>query len=164
MTDTQMKYENDPRLDIELLKKDILMVNDICKKLDTTIEKLEELTVSMTKILSLHEQRLEYHEKRNEELDKLIELRRNELLSDIKELHSRVTTVNRELTTQLESTKQEITKEIKLLKDCITTQHNNSSHVLEQIQRWKWMILGGTIAIAWLISNVNLSVLSRIFK
>lgn len=155
---------NDVRLDVELIKKDILVVNDICRKLDITIEKLEELTVSMTKILSLHEQKLEYHEKRNNELDKLIELRRAELLADIKELHSRVTTVNRELTSQIEQTEQKITGEIKSLRDCISENHSNFSDVIKQIHRWKWMIIGGFVAIVWLISNVNLTAMSKLFK
>ena len=155
---------NGVKLDVELIKKDILVVNDICRKLDTTIEKLEELTVSMTKILSLHEQKLEYQEKRGQELDKLIELRRTELLADIKELHSRVTTVNRELTTQIEHTEQKITEEIKSLKSCITENHGKSSEIINQIHRWKWTIMGGFIAIVWIISNVNLSAVSKLFK
>lgn len=155
---------NGVKLDVELIKKDILVVNDICRKLDTTIEKLEELTVSMTKILSLHEQKLEYQEKRGQELDKLIELRRTELLADIKELHSRVTTVNRELTTQIEQTEQKITEEIKSLKNCITENHGKSSDLFQQVHRWKWSIVGGFIAIVWIISNVNLSAVSKLFK
>lgn len=150
--------------EVELLKKDINLINDIFKKLDTTIEKLEELTVSMTKILSLHEQKLEYQEKKDQELDRLIELRRTELLSDIKELHSRVTTINRELTAQIEHTETKITDEIKALKQLMTQEHNKSVSIIDQIQRWKWMILGGSAAVMWLISSVNFATLSKLFK
>lgn len=150
--------------EVELLKKDITLINDVFRKLDTTIEKLEELTASMTKILSLHEQKLEYHERKDQDLDRLIELRRTELLNDIKELHSRVTTVNRELTTQIEHTETKITSEIKALKEHITQEHKQASNVVEQIQRWKWMILGGSAAVMWLISSVNFAALSKLFK
>lgn len=164
LEESTMKAEQEVRLDIELMKKDIHLVNDICRKLDTTIEKLEELTVSMTKILSLHEQRLEFHEKRNQDLDKLIELRRTELLADIKELHSRVTTVNRELTTQIEHTEREITNEIKSLREFITTHQAKSSGLLTQIQNWRWMIIGAMIAVTWIVSNINLGAVSKLFK
>jgi len=159
-----VKRKSNVNTEVELLKKDITLINDVFRKLDATIEKLEELTVSMTKILSLHEQKLEYHERKDQELDRLIELRRTELLTDIKELHSRVTTVNRELTIQIENTETKITNEIKALKQHITQEHNKSSNVVEQIQRWKWMILGGSAAVMWLISSVNFATLSKIFN
>lgn len=159
-----VKRKTSVNTEVELLKKDITLINDVFKKLDTTIEKLEELTASMTKILSLHEQKLEYHERKDQDLDRLIELRRTELLNDIKELHSRVTTVNRELTTQIEHTETKITSEIKALKEHITQEHKQASNVVEQIQRWKWMILGGSAAVMWLISSVNFAALSKLFK
>lgn len=159
-----VKRKTSVNTEVELLKKDITLINDVFRKLDTTIEKLEELTASMTKILSLHEQKLEYHERKDQDLDRLIELRRTELLNDIKELHSRVTTVNRELTTQIEHTETKITSEIKALKDHITQEHKQASNVVEQIQRWKWMILGGSAAVMWLISSVNFAALSKLFK
>ena len=159
-----VKRKTSVNTEVELLKKDITLINDVFRKLDTTIEKLEELTASMTKILSLHEQKLEYHERKDQDLDRLIELRRSELLDDIKQLHSRVTTVNRELTTQIEHTESKITNEIKALKDHITQEHKQASNVVEQIQRWKWMILGGSAAVMWLISSVNFAALSKLFK
>lgn len=159
-----VKRKTSVNTEVELLKKDITLINDVFRKLDTTIEKLEELTASMTKILSLHEQKLEYHERKDQDLDRLIELRRTELLNDIKELHSRVTTVNRELTTQIEHTETKITSEIKALKEHITQEHKQASNVVEQIQRWKWMILGGSAAVMWLISSVNFAALSKLFK
>ena len=159
-----VKRKTSVNTEVELLKKDITLINDVFRKLDTTIEKLEELTASMTKILSLHEQKLEYHERKDQDLDRLIELRRSELLDDIKQLHSRVTTVNRELTTQIEHTETKITSEIKALKEHITQEHKQASNVVEQIQRWKWMILGGSAAVMWLISSVNFAALSKLFK
>lgn len=150
--------------EVELIKRDVELSREVINKIDNAIDKLEELTASITKILSLHEQKLNYQEKKDEELNKLIEIRRNELTIDIKELHSRVTTVNRELTTQIEHTENKITNEIKSLKDHITQEHKQASNVVEQIQRWKWMILGGSAAVMWLISSVNFAALSKLFK
>jgi DNA repair exonuclease SbcCD ATPase subunit len=156
--------KNNVDTDIQLIKKDVILMSDIFKKFETTIEKLEELTTSMTKILSLHEQKLEYQEKKDAELDRLIETRRTELMSEVKELHSRITTVNRELTTQIESTEHKITEEIKSLKKYIEDENTKSEKILSQIQRWRWMILGGSAAVVWLISSVNFATLSKFFK
>lgn len=152
------------KLELGLIKKDITSVNDVCKKLDITIDKLQELTASITKMLSLHEQRLEYQEKKDAELDKLIELRRTELLTDIKDLHSRITTVNRELTAQIEHTENKITQEIKSLRDCITENQNKSDTTIEKIQQWKWGIVGGLAALVWLVSNIDFAAVGKLFK
>ena len=141
-----VRRKTDVNTDVELIKKDISLITDIFKKLDTTIEKLE------------------YQERKDQELDKLIEQRRTELQSDIKELHSRITTVNRELLVKIEHTEQKITNEIKDLKEHITNEHKKQSNLVEQIQRWKWMILGGSAAVMWLISSVNFATLSKFFK
>jgi hypothetical protein len=34
---------------------------------------------------------------------------------------------------------------------------------LKKISQWKWMIAGGVVVLAWLISNVNMTVLAKLF-
>jgi hypothetical protein len=34
---------------------------------------------------------------------------------------------------------------------------------LKKIIQWKWMIAGGVVVLAWLISNANMSVLVKLF-
>ena len=70
---------SDMRLDLGLLKKDVASINGIFNKLDDTIDKLQELTMTMTRMISVHEHRLELQEKADDDLNKLIELRRTEL-------------------------------------------------------------------------------------
>ena len=81
---------------------------------------------------------------------------------DIKELHSRVTTTTREITDHIDN-------KIDALARSDAEQHNTMSKKIDAIndrvdllERWKWMIVGGAIAIGYLLSHVNL--LDRILK
>jgi putative NADH-flavin reductase len=81
---------------------------------------------------------------------------------DIKELHSRVTTTTREITDHIDH-------KIDALAKSDADQHTSMSKKIDAIndrvdllERWKWMIVGGAIAVGYLISHINL--LDKFFK
>jgi len=41
---------------------------------------------------------------------------------------------------------------------------NRLSNTLQEIDRYKWMILGGAIALGWLFGNINLGALGTLIK
>ena len=75
--------------------------------------------------------------------------------SDLKELHSRITTNTRELR------EHQIAAENKMLNEmrAIRTQLDSRVAVLE---KWRWIIVGGSIIVGLLISNPD-SLLFKIF-
>ena len=48
------KTVNEVKLDVGLLKKDVILVNDIGRKLDLTIDKIQELNMTVNKMLARH--------------------------------------------------------------------------------------------------------------
>ena len=85
----------------------------------------------------------------------LLESRRKEWDNDLKELHSRITTNSRELR------EHQIMSENKMLNELrnIRQQLDNRVAVLE---KWRWIIVGGSIIIGLMISNPN-SMLMQFF-
>ena len=71
---------------VGLLEKDIQQTNQVYEKLSESIEKIQQMNDTMIRMITIHEQRHEHHAKAEENLK-----------DDIKELHSRITTVSREL-------------------------------------------------------------------
>ena len=159
------------RLNVGLMKKDILIVNEVYRKLDITIDKMQDLTAAISKMLTMHENRLEYHEKKDDELDRMIENRRTELLSDIKELQLRTD----ELSDRVNDLERVITKEIQALRECILsikapanlekdTEKKTLKDRLAAVEKWQWMAMGLIGGLTWIISNVNLSAIGNLFK
>jgi hypothetical protein len=108
--------------------------------------------------LAVHEERLNKQDDIDEELFTLVEKRKQELQSDIKDLHSRITTVSRELSDDINETEQRImtamtygTSEIKkCITDetkAITKQQAELENRVTELERWKWLIMGGSIAL-----------------
>lgn len=134
------------KIDVEVLKEKVENITQLCGKMDQVIEKL-----------------VDNHDRMVNQIYNDMEKRKQDTVADIKELHSRITTVDRNLTDKLELTERRIMDEIKSLRATIDAHNKKEDDDLKKIFQWKWMVAGGVIVIAWLISNVNLTVLAKLF-
>lgn len=145
--------EIDNRLEIELLKKDVSVVTALLGKFDTTIEKMQEIATSLSRMVSLQEQRIETQEEVTREVQSVLEMRRLEHNADIKDLHSRITTVNRELTEKIVDTENKILEELKALREEIKKEKTSFTDRVSKIETWKWMVMGAVAFGGWLIGQ-----------
>jgi chromosome segregation ATPase len=158
---SEEKNISELKLEVGLLKKDNAQLVIITNKLSDTIEKIQELNGNLLRMLALHDQKHENHVKTE-----------NELKEDIKELHSRITTVNRELYDRVASTEKHLGEKIDSLRNELNSHRENDMeqngitlpNVLKEIDKYKWMIFGAAVSIGWIIGNVNLGVLGTLFK
>ena len=88
---------------------------------------------------------------------------KEQTVSDIKELHSRITTTDRNLSDKIELTERRIMDEIKSLRDHITEHNQKEDDDLKSLMQWKWMVAGGVVVVAWIISNIKLDYLAKLF-
>ena len=135
------------KVDVEVLKNQILTITQLCGKMDSVIEKL-----------------VDNHDRMVNQIYNDMEKRKNDTNTDIKELHSRITTISREVSDKVELTERRIMEEIKSLRDDIAEQNKKKENELQKIIQWIWMVGGGMVVLAWVISNVNLAALSKIFN
>ena len=150
---------------VGLLEKDIQQTNQVYDKLSESIEKIQQMNDTMIRMITIHEQRHEHHVKAEEDLKNDIKELHSE---DIKELHSRITTVSRELHDRIDQVERHITERlddlrIELIKHA-KNDPNRLSNTLQEIDKYKWMILGGAIALGWLFGNINLGALGTLIK
>ena len=145
---TRNKMDGEVALKVEVgvLKEKVNTLTDLCEKMDRVIEKLADNNINMTNQI--------YND-----MDK----RKQETAGDIKELHSRITTVDRNLSDKIELTERRIMDEIKALRDHITEHNKKEDEDLNSILRWKWMVAGGVVVLAWIISNIKLEYLVKLF-
>lgn len=135
------------KVDVEVLKNQILTLTQLCGKMDSVIEKL-----------------VDNHDRMVNQIYTDMEKRKADTNNDIKELHSRITTISREVSDKVELTERRIMDEIKSLRDDIAEHNRKEDDDLRKILQWKWMVAGGVIVMAWVISNVNLAALSKVFN
>jgi dynactin complex subunit len=134
------------KTDIALLKKDAKTGEQIHQRLEVAIEKLSDCAISLKGMLAQQETKLQRAEQTDEDIFITLESRRKEWDNDLKELHSRITTNTRELR------EHQIQSENKLLNEirAVRTQLSERVGVLE---KWRWVIIGGSIIIGLMMSN-----------
>ena len=143
MSDTTVEL----KVDVEVLKNQVLTITQLCGKMDSVIEKL-----------------VDNHDRMVNQIYNDMEKRKADTNADIKELHSRITTISREVADKVELTERRIMDEIKSLREDIAEHNKKEDDDLKAIKQWKWMVVGGVIVLAWLISNLNLAALSKVFN
>jgi peptidoglycan hydrolase CwlO-like protein len=140
-----MADNTDIRVQLASLTKDIENVNSIQEKLDTAIDKLTEVSSHIKSMLAVHEEKIN----RQEQLDDII-------FDKIKDRAEEIDTVYRELKKDIEMTEKRLLCEIKALRNDIGSRVN-------MLEKWKWLIVGGSIVVGWVVSK-NFSYIISIMK
>lgn len=75
---------------------------------------------------------------------------------DIKELHSRITTGNREIMNRLDEKIDELAKADKDQHEALKGSMDQVKQRVDVLERWRWMIVGGAIVIGYLVGHVDI--------
>ena len=131
--------ENDLSTEVELLKREVKSMNVIHGRLDTAIEKLTEVSNCINRMLAVHEEKISQQEE--------VQVRQaTEFSNDVRELHSRITTSQKELTTLMTKQHYEAENEMRRLRQDITIR-------VGVLEKWKYLIIGGSIVVGFTVSS-----------
>ena len=125
----------DIRVKLESLRKDIENVNSINNRLDTAIDKLTDVSTSIKSMLAVHEEKIQ----RQEQIDDVI-------FTKLKDRADEIDNVYRDLQREINQTEKRLLVEIKSLR-------NDISGRVGVLEKWRWLIIGGSIVIGWVLSK-----------
>ncbi len=131
------------KVDVGILKTQVLTLSALCNKMDQVIEKI-----------------VDTHDRHISKVYTDMENRRLETDDDIKEIHDRIDTV----LNKMEASNQRIMDEFKSLRSDMQDHNKNEKEALDKLLQWKWMVAGGIIVVSWLISNVNINTILSSIK
>ena len=120
---------------IESLKKDIENVNSIQGRLDTAIDKLTDVSTCVKSMLAVHEEKIQ----RQEQVDDII-------FRKIKDRDSEIDEIFRDLQREMDQVEKRLLVEIKALR-------NDIGGRVGVLEKYRWIILGGFIALGWVVSK-----------
>jgi len=136
-------HDTDIKVDIGVLKTQVLTLSALCNKMDQVIEKL-----------------VDQHDRHIAKVYTDMDNRRLETEADIKEIHQRIDTV----LDKMEVSNKEIMEEFKSLRKDMSDHNKQEKDALDALLKWKWMLAGGIIVISWLISNLNADTIIKFIK
>ena len=157
-----MSDRNSLETDVAVLKHEVGQIGQLFTKLDSALDKLGDVANNITKLLAVHEEKIGMSERIDRELFELVEKRRVEMAEDIKEIHSRISTIQRELSDEITETEHKIISALddlkKTLKETKLEHDKKNSDIsdrLRELEKWRWVLLGGGTVIGLLLSKLN---------
>ena len=126
--------------EIELLNRDVSDMKQIHVRLDTAIDKIADVSSSLHTIMAVHEEKLLRQEETLDGQEK-------EFRDNIQELHSRITTNAKETHKTMGD------MERRLLEELQTIRKEMSSRV-GMLEKWKWVIIGGSIVAGFVVQKL----------
>ena len=135
----------DLKIDVENLKKDVVIATSIQERLDTAIGKLTEVSGSIKSMLAVHEEKLSQQEK----VDEII-------FTKLKDRQDQIEELSTQLRNEMDSVERRLLPEIKALR-------NDIGGRVGVLEKYRWIILGGAIVIGWIVGG-NFSEIIEMMK
>ena len=125
----------DIKVELATLKQELENVNSIQGRLDTAIDKLTDVSTSIKSMLAVHEEKIQ----RQEQVDEII-------FKKLKDRDSEIDDIFRDLQREMDQVEKRLLIEIKSLR-------NDISGRVGVLEKYRWIILGGFLAIGWILSK-----------
>ena len=131
------------KVDVGVLKTQVLTLSALCNKMDQIIEKL-----------------VDQHDRHINKVYDTMNNQRKETNTDVADVHGRIDVVLE----KLQESEIRIMAEIKDLKQTMSEHVEASKSQYERLNQWKWTLAGGIIVVTWLISHSNFDILLKILR
>lgn len=125
----------DIQVQLEGLRKDVENVNNIQTKIDTAIEKMTDVSSSIKSMLAVHEEKIAKQEQIDEVIFDKLKERQISINQVYDDLHKNIIQVERRLLIEIKSLKHDIGGRVSML------------------EKWKWLIIGGSIVVGFILSR-----------
>lgn len=142
MAKDEQEY-TDLKVDVGVLKTQVVMISQLCEKMDKVIEKLVDV-----------------HDNHINQVYREMDKRRLETDGDVGELHDRIDKV----IDKVQETELRLMDKMESLSKAMTDHNKAEKESLDKLLQWKWMVAGGILVLSWLISHANLDIISKILK
>ena len=71
-------------------------------------------------------------------------------------LDQRTTEDKKELQEMMDNLRSDIMGEIKAMRDEVAEQHKIQAKKIEELNTWRWIVMGGALVVGWLLSKLGL--------
>ena len=136
---------NSTETEIALVKNEVNQMGQLFLKLENALDKITEVCNNIGQMLAVHDERLNNQEDYADELKEQIEMHRKEHQADIKELHSRLTTAQREITKQNQVDMEKVLASIESLKMDVSGRMSEQDQRITSLEKWRWIVVGAVV-------------------
>jgi hypothetical protein len=131
------------KVDVGVLKTQVLTLSALCNKMDQVIEKL-----------------VDQHDRHINKVYDTMDNQRKETNTDVADVHGRIDVVLE----KLQETEIRIMAEIKDLKQTMGEHVEASKSQYEKLNQWKWSLAGGIVVVTWLLSHSSFDTILKLLR
>lgn len=125
------------------MANDFEQLERIVEKLDVSIDKLTEVSNNVSKLLAVHDTRLNVIEK---------DTVRNE--DDIRDIHVKMDNIAKEINKKLDQSMQNSVDGHAKIQAAIEEQIKGIDARVKVLEVWRWLVIGGALVIGWLVNKL----------
>lgn len=141
---------NHLKTDVQIIKRDIGAIQNFSVKIDDAIEKMAEVSNSISKMLIVHENKLQNHDQMIDGIKLAMSERKNDFDKQVELLHSRITSMKDENHVEREKYHKEL---LAALKDIADNQKTLDTRITT-LEQWKWYVMGAAAVIGFVLAQV----------
>lgn len=143
--------------DVSYLQTDMAKIGTLVDRLDITIDKLAEVSTSLSHLLAVHESKIAAQDTLVKNTSDLVEKRRVEMEDNVKLLHARISSGEKELEAKLDDQYDDIMEELKEMRAESAKQHEALNNRITVLEKWMWVAIGAFAVINFLGGNIDFS-------
>ena len=135
--------DKDLATDVKIIQNDLVSLQNILDRFDTTISKLTDVSNTLNKIIAVQESRIDTQEK------------------SIEIVHKRISDMKEEIHIDMNSHYETILEELKEMKQEQRKHAEEMSSRVSNLEKWRYVVMGAGIVVGFLLAES--SVLDKIF-
>ena len=125
------------------MASEIESLEKIVQKLDESIDKLTEVSNNVSKLLAVHDTRLNVIEK---------DTVRNE--DDIRDIHHKIEVLVKELSIKIDQSMVNSTEGHTKIMEKVDEKIKGIDARVKVLEVWRWLVIGGALAIGYLVNKL----------
>lgn len=129
--------DNDVRIEVAVLQS-------VVYKIDNTVAEIARSSAEVTRLLAVHDSRINN-----------LETGTKENTTDVRDLYKKMSENTKEILSKLDDMEVRIEDKLKEHTDKSSAQHKIISERLSVLENWRWIVVGASIALGFLLNHLE---------
>jgi hypothetical protein len=126
------------------LNTEVAVLQSVVYKIDNTVAEIAKSSAEVTRLLAVHDSRINN-----------LETGSKETITDVRDLYKKMNDNTKEILSKIDDMEVRIEDKIKEHTDKSSIQHKVISDRLTVLENWRWLVVGGAIALGFLLKHLD---------
>lgn len=150
---------NEVAANLNSVQKELNQFSKFVDRMDVTIEKLTEVSSTVSQLLAVQGNRLESQEKLMGHMQQMLDKRKDETDKNTRDIYEKIQESENNIYEEIEVSNEKILMEVKNLGQKFEEHNKVTNERITKIEKWMWTALGVTSVLVLFVDKVNLSAL-----